>query len=144
MLMSCDDTGTNGSGLGEVRRFEVFTGSGLRRRWPAEAKARIVAESCVPGATVSGVARRHGLAASQLFAWRRQLRRAAAGGAGGAFVPVVVDPPGLDRRVSRALAAAGDARPMIEIDLGGARVRVENGADGVLVAAIVAALRVPG
>jgi transposase len=28
-----------------VRRLEVFTGSGRRRRWTAEQKARILAES---------------------------------------------------------------------------------------------------
>ena len=28
-----------------VRRIEVFTGAGRRRRWPAETKARIVAET---------------------------------------------------------------------------------------------------
>ena len=32
-----------------VQRFEVFTGSGRRRRWPDEVKALIVAESCRPG-----------------------------------------------------------------------------------------------
>lgn len=33
-----------------VRRFEVFTGTGRRREWPAEEKARIVAESYEAGA----------------------------------------------------------------------------------------------
>jgi len=54
-----------------VSRIEVFTGAGRRRRWPDELKARIVAEAMAPGGTVSGVARRHGLEASQMFAWRR-------------------------------------------------------------------------
>ena len=44
-----------------VRRFEVFTGSGRRRDWSADDKARIVAESFEPGTTVSAVARRHSL-----------------------------------------------------------------------------------
>jgi transposase len=35
--------------VGEVRRLEVITGALGRRRWSAETKARIVAESLVPG-----------------------------------------------------------------------------------------------
>ncbi|WP_343303019.1 transposase [Mesorhizobium retamae] len=49
-------TSTNRSG-----GFEVFTGAGRTRDWSAEDKARIVAESFEPGATVSAVARRHAL-----------------------------------------------------------------------------------
>ena len=52
----------------QVRRLEVFTGAGRRRSWTTEQKAQIVAESCAEGATVSAVARRHGLTAQQLFA----------------------------------------------------------------------------
>jgi hypothetical protein len=35
-----------------VRRLEVFTGAGRRRRWTAEQKTRIVAESYESGETV--------------------------------------------------------------------------------------------
>ncbi|RWI92576.1 MAG: IS66 family insertion sequence element accessory protein TnpB, partial [Mesorhizobium sp.] len=42
-----------------------------RRRWSAEAKARLVEESLKPGANVSAIARQAGLASSQLFGWRR-------------------------------------------------------------------------
>lgn len=42
-----------------VRRFEVFPGTGRRRDWSDDDKARIVAESYDLGATVSEVARRH-------------------------------------------------------------------------------------
>ena len=58
-----------------VRRFEVFTGAGRRREWAPEDKARIVAESFEPGATVSDVARRHALSPQQLFTWRREARK---------------------------------------------------------------------
>ncbi|BCG76168.1 hypothetical protein MesoLj113a_73260 [Mesorhizobium sp. 113-1-2] len=44
-----------------VRRLEIFTGSGRRREWPPEEKARIVAESYEAGETVCAVARRYGL-----------------------------------------------------------------------------------
>lgn len=43
-----------------------------RRRWPASEKARIIAESFVPGASVGAVATRHGVTASTLNQWRRQ------------------------------------------------------------------------
>lgn len=55
------------------RRIEVYAGSG-RRRWPDELKAQIVAESIVPGAVVTEVARRHGCRAQQVHDWRRMAR----------------------------------------------------------------------
>jgi transposase len=52
-------------------RIEVITGPERRRRWSPEEKARIVQETYEPGASVSAVARRHGLAPNQLLTWRR-------------------------------------------------------------------------
>lgn len=54
-------------GVTTVRRIELITGTGRRRRWSADDKARIVVESLKPGANVSEVARRHGLSPQQLF-----------------------------------------------------------------------------
>ena len=66
-----------------VRRIELITGTGRRRRWSDDDKARIVVESLRPGANVSEVARRHGLSPQQLFGWRREARvREPAGRAG--------------------------------------------------------------
>lgn len=54
-----------------ARRLELFTGAGRGRTWSDEEKAAIVAESDGPRTSISAVARRHGLSASQLFTWRR-------------------------------------------------------------------------
>ena len=58
-----------------VRRLEVITGAGGRRRWSDAEKARIVEEAVAPGAVVSQIARRHGMAPQHLFTWIRQARR---------------------------------------------------------------------
>ena len=51
-----------------------------RRRWSKDEKSRIVEETLMPGAVVCEVARRHGVAQSLLFTWRRQARAPEAGG----------------------------------------------------------------
>jgi transposase-like protein len=63
---------------GCVRRLEVITGVGGRRRWSEAEKARITAEAMVPGAMVSEIARRHGISPQHLFTLRRTAFRAAA------------------------------------------------------------------
>src|ERR1700736_5747396 len=60
---------------GEYRRVEVLTGPGRRRRWSADEKARIVAETLLPGARVSEVARRWQVCSQQVFGWRRAMRQ---------------------------------------------------------------------
>ena len=102
------------------RRVEVITGVGRRRRWTAEEKAWIVAESLDPATTTPAVARRYGLHPSQLFVWRQQMQRLAAPAAGEApgFVPVLVTDGG---------TAPAEPGGRIEIALGPAVVRV--GAD---------------
>src|SRR3712207_9352845 len=66
-----------------LRRIEVITGVGRRRRWTDEEKAWIVAESLDPATTVSAVARRDGRHGSQLFVWGQQLAAPAGGGGEG-------------------------------------------------------------
>ena len=118
------------------RRVEVLTGPGRRRRWSAAEKARIVAETLVPGVRVSAVARRWQLCPQQVFAWRREARATAempperADRGMPAFVPIVAP------AVSAASAAA-----VIEIELAGAVVRVGPGLDGAVLSAVLRAVR---
>src|SRR5256886_15705897 len=53
---------------------DIRVGVGRRRRWRAEDKGRIVAESYAPGAVVSEVARLHDITPQHLFAWRKAAR----------------------------------------------------------------------
>src|SRR3954469_8181143 len=119
---------------GTVHRLEIFTGAGRRWTWPAEVKARIVAESLALGATACGVARRPGLSPQQLFAWRRAARPRAAGAeeALPSFVPVLLEPtPGGASPPSPAREAA------VEIEVAGAVVRVRRSADARTLAAVL-------
>ena len=68
------DVANDGSSEDRPWRIEVLTGPERRRHWSDEAKARIVAESVVPGAMVSQVARRHDVLPSQIYAWRKAAR----------------------------------------------------------------------
>ena len=52
-------------------KSEVLRGPERRRRRTAAEKLALIAETMEPGMTVSLVARRHGIAPNQLFAWRR-------------------------------------------------------------------------
>ena len=70
-------------------RVEIITSVQRRRRWTAAEKVRMVEETFEPGMTVSLVARRHGVAPNQLFAWRRLVAQGAltAAGSGEEVVP---------------------------------------------------------
>nr|WP_271566071.1 transposase [Bradyrhizobium sp. CCBAU 11386] len=131
-----------------VRRLEVFTGAGRRRKWSDEDKARIVAEIVASGDSVCSVARRHGLSPQQLFGWRRQLREAAGGHSEieeVQFVPAVVDAVvpapalGCERKAVRCKAKADSG--IVEIEVDGITIRAGRGADPTMIASIVQALK---
>ncbi len=131
-----------------VRRLEVFTGAGRRRKWSDEDKTRIVAEIVTSGDSVCAVARRHGLSPQQLFGWRRQLRETAAGHSVAEdvqFVPAVVDvgaqSPALSRRRQAPRCKSKPDIGTIEVEVDGVTIRVGRGADANMIAAIVQALK---
>jgi transposase len=134
-----------------VRRLEVFTGAGRRRKWSDEDKARIVAEIVGSDDSVCAVARRHGLSPQQLFGWRRQLREAAATHPEAEelqFVPAVVDAgasaPVLRRRRKAPRSESEPDVGMIEVEVEGVTIRAGRGADANTIAAIVQALKRAG
>ena len=98
-----------------------------RRRWSDDDKRRIVAETYEPDASVSAVAKRHGLHPGQVFDWRRALRETprATG-----FAPVMVRDPEPERppRLPAPDVAKPGSHGRIEIILGRGR-RVVVGAD---------------
>ena len=116
--------GSMGAG---VSRLEVIEGpSGRRRRTKAE-RARIAAESLMPGVTVADIARRHGTTRWQIYDWRKQIRK------GNLVVPenvaalpifaeLVVD----DRTAEASSAVAGSD---LEIVVGDLVIRAGAGAD---------------
>jgi transposase len=90
-----------------------------RRQYSDALKRQIVAETQVPGASVSIVARRHDVNSNQLLRWRRQLLPKAVV-ASGAMVPVEIAPD--SDRPRRT-----DREGVIEIAFGcGARVRLRG------------------
>ena len=112
------------SGYDQDKRFAVVAET--RRKWTRAEKAAVVVETA--GSSVSSVARRHGIASSLVFRWRREL---GAGGkkatrqAGTSFVPVALPAP-----VSTSVSGAVPGGGLIEIELsGGRRVRVDASVD---------------
>ncbi|WP_244491900.1 transposase [Methylobacterium sp. Leaf361] len=129
-----------------IRRLELFTGAGRRRTWSDEEKAAIVAESDEPGTSISAVARRHGLSASQLFTWRRLMRQAGRhdGEHPLQFVPAVMS-AGPQEPTSAELSPELRERcggHSIEVEIAGATVRITQGASAAQIAAVIRALKV--
>ena len=135
------------------RRIEVITGQRRRRRWTAEEKARIVAESFEEGVNISEVARRNGVVRGLLTVWRQKLI-AAAGVSAPGFVPVLVapesstvaagEPGGIALAQARPREMGAPPRLLrgaIEIEVSGARIRVEPGVDPTTLSTVLSALR---
>lgn len=146
-----------------LRRLELITGTGRRRRWSSDEKARILVESLRPGANISEVARRNGLSPQQLFGWRREVREPepvpsplrkrgrpkkvregapAADKAPPHFAPIVIAAPA----ASAPPPSGGDPPDRsppgtIEIAIGDAVVRVRGQVDMALLAAVLRAVR---
>jgi transposase len=132
------DDVNDGSKIERPRRVEVLTGTERRRNWSDEVKGRIVAESMVPGAVISKIARRHDVLASQIYAWRKAARK------GDlvlkdepVFAAVELTPPASARAKPQRVGTAA----MIEIAAGAITVRINSGAETELVEGIIRILK---
>jgi transposase len=130
----------DGLSAGGVSRLEVIEGpTGRRRRTKAE-RARIAAESLVPGASVTDVARRHGTTRWQVYDWRKKLRT------GQLVVPesVAALPMFAELVVEGAAAempAEMEVSTGVEIVVGDVVIRVGADADAVLLTRSIRAAR---
>ena len=135
-----------------LQDYGVDIRSNGQRRWPNEVKARIVAESLMPGATVNDVASRYGLRPNHLSEWRGWARE-------GRLVLPALDcdalcfaqmvlpsdtgsgSSGLVPAVSAKLAALGASpRDTIEIAVGQITIRLCCETSSARIAAIVQAI----
>jgi transposase len=131
----------------ELTAVQVISGTGRRRQFTADFKARVVEATLVPGAIVSEVARRHGLTPQQVFTWRRQARHSLANTESKVpqFVPAIVEAaapsPVLRGRQRKRTGQAGRSSASIEVEIDGMTIRIGRGADAKTVAAVLRALK---
>jgi transposase len=116
-----------------------------RRRFSIEQKLAVLTEATAPGASMSEVARRHGLLPAQVYKWRRLAELGVIGVPGASELPsfVAVEiaqevrslpaPVSAEKPTARAGASRrrrGKKAGLIEIELeGGRRVRVDRDVD---------------
>ena len=114
---------------------ELLAAPAAKRRWSAEAKGRIVAETLVVGVTVNEVARRHGVKANHLSSWRTLARKGKL---------VVPDVAGADFTPPAALSHAMEApvtTSTVDLVIGPVTVRLDAATPTARVAELVIALR---
>lgn len=126
---------------GRIDRLEVLEGPSGRRTWSDEAKAQIVMESFTPGAKVCDVARRHGMAPQHLSTWRGLAKK------GKLVLPMPDESEDIFAPIEVLPEAAlpseePPASGVIEIEAGGAIVRVPLDTDAARVADLARALQV--
>jgi transposase len=119
-------------------RVEIRTGVGRRRRWTAQEKGRIVAETLHAGVAVAEIARRHDMSSQHLFNWIRAAkegRLVLPADEGAVFVPIVATATET-RKVPNAAALVP-----IEIGIGDFVVRAVPGIDMRLLIEVLRAVK---
>ncbi len=129
--------------------FEQDTQAKRRRREHSPAlKRELIERSLQPGASVSGIALEGGINANLLFKWRREHLRANSQGAlpalrtaAAVLLPVSVQSALPEIAAAPAMPVSRQSTGSIEIDIGGARVRLRGAVDEANVRVVLQALR---
>lgn len=112
-----------------------------RRRRSAEERRLIVEEALEPGASVARVARKHGVNANQVFAWKRlyESGRLGAPAVGMKLLPVsVVDPAPVNEPAAEITSTRAGS---IHIELPGrALISLEGSVDPAMIRAVLRSL----
>jgi len=129
-----------------TQRIEIV--SDRRRAHDPAFRARVVADSYIPGTQVRELARRHGICASLVYRWRREHAVPIRGGSSLELVPVrVVDETRVVEKPSDNQSPAPSVETprksaSIEIEFaGGVRVRVDETVSQAALRRVVAVLR---
>jgi transposase len=111
-----------------------------RRRWSDEERRQAVAETqTLP---VSAVARKHGIAKSLLFRWRKEAGLTGKRKRAATFIPVRIAAPTLASPPPSAVAVAPASEGLIEVEfLGGTKLRVRSAVKPDVLRQVIAALR---
>jgi len=156
VALGSEDAPTTDRTSSRNRCIEVITGRERRRRWTAEQKREIAAESLQPGISPIMVARRYGISSGLLYTWRQRLLRGALGAVAdtrprfvrvdvvaGLSQPEAATPAAPELVPPTAPLASPGAEPdgRIEIMLsGGAKVRVDAQVNEAALRRVLAAL----
>jgi transposase len=150
-LAGIESAHRSGHKSARTARIELITRGERRRRWTAEEKQAIAAQSLSPGASPSEVARLYGISTGQLYTWRRALLAAQPellkGGIGPfARVEVVAAQPSPPAPAIPSLSAPLGLLPrpagVIEIVLAdGTVVRVDARVDAAALGRVLSVLR---
>jgi transposase len=123
-------------GQGYAGRIDVVAGPTGRRRWPEDVKAEIVLETYRDGLSVADIARKHAIAPSQLYGWRRAARER--------LLPLPDD----EALEFLPVSVAGDAgNPPVDgassltLEIGDVRVLVPATFDATQLSRVIAAIR---
>src|SRR6056297_2597289 len=117
---------------GRLSRLEVIEGASGRRQRTREERARIAAESLLPGVRVSDIARKYDATRWQIYTWRKRLRKGEL---------VLPESAASLPFFAQLVAEEGGESGMTEIVLGDAVIRVSSNVDEAQMTRIIRAVR---